>query len=142
MIYLTGKQGTKGKEMRYENLEMSEYLLPSTSALTIEERRTLFSMRNKMVNISNNFLKSDIKEKCSCGKIEDMQHIYECEQLNTNSMDKSLKYEKIYNGNISDQIKVFRKMKINLEKEEHIRKPETPCDPDEIRCIPSFVVLD
>ena len=115
--YLTGKQGTKGKEMRYENLEMSEYLLPSTSALTIEERRTLFSMRNKMVNISNNFPKSDIKEKCSCGKIEDMQHIYECEQLNTNSMDKSLRYEKIYNGNISDQIKVFRKMEINLENE-------------------------
>ena len=38
LIYLTGKQGTKGKEIRYENLEMSEYLLPSTPALTIEER--------------------------------------------------------------------------------------------------------
>ena len=142
LIYLTGKQGTKGKEIRYENLEMSEYLLPSTPALTIEERRKLFSIRNKMVNIANNFPKSDIKEKCSCGKIEDMQHIYECEQLNTNSMDKSLRYEKIYNGNISDQIKVFRKMEINLEKREDMRKPETPCDPDEIRCIPSFVVLD
>ena len=79
-------------------------------------------MRNKMVNIANNFPKSDIKEKCSCGKIEDMQHIYECEQLNTNSMDKSLRYEKIYNGNISDQIKVFRKMEINLEKKRRHEK--------------------
>ena len=122
LIYLTGKQGTKGKEIRYENLEMSEYLLPSTPALTIEERRKLFSIRNKMVNIANNFPKSDIKEKCSCGKIEDMQHIYECEQLNTNSMDKSLRYEKIYNGNISDQIKVFRKMEINLEKKRRHEK--------------------
>ena len=95
-----------------------------------------------MVNIGNNFPKSDIKEKCSCGKIEDMQHIYECEQLNTNSMDKSLKYEKIYNGNISDQIQVFRKMEINPVKREDMRKPETPCDPVEIHCIPSFVVSD
>ena len=103
MIYLTGKQGTKGKEIQYENLEMSEYLLPSTPALTIEERRKLFSMRNKMVDIANNFPKSDIKEKCSCGKIEDMQHIYESEQFNTNSMDNSLQYEKIYNGDKSVQ---------------------------------------
>jgi hypothetical protein len=71
-----------------------------------------------------------------------MQHIYECEELNTNSMDKSLHYEKIYNGNISDQIRVFRKMEVNLEKLEDMRKPETPCDPDEICCIPSFVELD
>jgi hypothetical protein len=142
LVYLTGKQGTIGKEIRYENLEMPEYLLPITLALTIEERRKLFSMRNKMVNIANNFPKSDIKEKCSYGKIEDMQHIYECEKLNTNIMDNSLKYEKIYNGNISDQIQVFRKMEINLEKREDMRKPETPYDPDEMRCIPSFVVLD
>ena len=43
---------------------------------------------------------------------------------------------------ISDQIKVFRKMEINLEKKEDMRKSETPCDPDEIHYIPSFVVLD
>ena len=71
-----------------------------------------------------------------------MQHIYECEQFNTQSMDNNLQYEKIYNGNISDQIKVFRKMEINLEKREDMKKLETPCDPVEIRCIPSFVVLD
>ena len=121
---------------------MSEYLLPSTTALTIEERRKLFSMRNKMVTIPNNFPKSEIKEKCSCGEIEDMKHIYECEQLSTDSIDKSLQYEKIYNGNISDQIKVFRKMEINLEKREDMKKLETPCDPVEIRCKPFFVVMD
>ena len=142
IIYLTGKQGRKGKDIKYENLEMSEYLLPSTTDLTIEEQRKLFSIRNKMVNIENNFPKSENKEKCSCGVIEDMKHIYECDQLNTTSLDTNLQYEKIYNGNISDQIKVFRKMEINLEKREDMRKLETPCDPAEIRCIPSFVVLD
>ena len=99
-------------------------------------------MRNKMVNIPNNFPKTDIKEMFSCGEIEDMQHIYECEQFNTTSLDHDLQYEKIYNGNISDQIKVFRKMEKNLERREDMRKHETPCDPVEIRCIPTFVVLD
>ena len=71
-----------------------------------------------------------------------MQHIFECEQLNKNSVDNRSQYKKIYNDNVSDQIKVFRKMEITLEKRIDMRKPERPCDPDEIRCIPSFVVLD
>ena len=47
-----------------------------------------------MVNIANNFPKLYIKENYSCGKIEDMQHIYECEQLNTNSMNNSVQYDR------------------------------------------------
>ena len=35
--YLIGKQILKGKVIKYEHLEMSEYLLPSTPALTIKE---------------------------------------------------------------------------------------------------------
>ena len=35
--YLTGKQGSKGKQMRYTDTEMAAYLLPD-NILTIEEK--------------------------------------------------------------------------------------------------------
>ena len=66
----TGKQRTKGKDITYKNLEMSEYLLPSNSVLTVEEKRRLFEFKNKMTNIPNNFPKSDIKTICYCGSAE------------------------------------------------------------------------
>ena len=37
--YLTGKQGTKEKDMTYSAIEMSEYLHPSNSKLSINQKR-------------------------------------------------------------------------------------------------------
>ena len=119
---------------------MSEYLLPSNSILTIEEKRRLFEYKNKMTNIPNNFPKSDIKTICQCGSIEDMEHIYQCELINIQSGDNILPYQKIYSGNINEQIEVFRKMRKNLKIREDMKNLESPCDPDVIRCKP--VVLD
>ena len=48
--YLTGKQGTKGKQIRYSDIEMAEYLLPSNDALTVENKQKLFSIRNRMID--------------------------------------------------------------------------------------------
>ena len=56
--YLTDKQGTKGKDIEYSRIEMSEYLLPSTSSLTIDEKQEMFSMKNKMLKIPANFPKN------------------------------------------------------------------------------------
>ena len=140
LTYLTGKQRTKGKDITYDNLEMSEYLLPSNSVLTVEEKRTLFEFKNKMTNIPNNFPKSDEKKICDCGSIEDMEHIYQCEIINTQSDDNILPYQKIYSGNINEQIKVFRKMEKNMKIREDMKNHESPCDPDVIRC--KSVVLD
>ena len=119
---------------------MSEYLLPSNSELTIDEKRKLFEFKNKMTNIPNNFPKSDVKTICYCGSIEDMEHIYQCELINTKSDDNILPYQKIYSGNINEQIKVFRKMENNLKTRENMKTNESPCDPDVIRC--KSVVLD
>ena len=113
-----------------------------TPARSIEERQKLFAMKNKMIDIPNNFPKSDIKTRCFCGMIEDMNHIYECELFNTKNQTNILPYDKIYSGNINEQIRVFRKMENNLEKREDMKKHESPCDPDVIRCIPYIVVLD
>ena len=56
--YLLSKQGSKGQEIKYTELKMAEYLLPSYENITIEEQRNIFSIRNRMVPIPSNFLKN------------------------------------------------------------------------------------
>ena len=53
--YLLKERGTKGKEIIYNNLEMADYLLPLNDLLSIEEKRNMFSTRNWMVDIADNF---------------------------------------------------------------------------------------
>ena len=54
---------------------MAEYLLPNEE-FSISEKRDIFSIRNRMINIENNFRVNDIRKTCICGGIEDMKHIY------------------------------------------------------------------
>ena len=131
--YLQTKRGSKGKEIRYKTLEMSEFLLPFNSSLDIEEKRKLFEKRNRMTAIPYNFGQKE--EKCICGEIEDMLHIYNCE--NINAMKPELSYDKIYNGNLKSQIEVFRRIEKNLEMRQEIKiRNISPCNPsDPLYCV-------
>ena len=108
---------------------MAEYLQPFSNELSLEQKREMFSIRNRMNNIPENFPKRDEKYKCICGQIEKITHIYDCEILSKNKQQR-VPYEKIFNGNINEQIEVFKLVKQNLEKRE-MMKSETdfPCDP-------------
>ena len=53
------KRGSKGKEISYKRLEMSEYLMPHNEKLSIEEKQRLFSVRNRLVEKGNNFRKNE-----------------------------------------------------------------------------------
>ena len=77
------KRGSKGQEIIYTELRMSEYLLPNDN-LNIENQRKKISMRNRMEKIPANFYsKKENRTKCtSCEEYEDMEHIYNCEYLN------------------------------------------------------------
>ena len=79
--YLKSKQGSKGKDNNELELCMSEYLLP-TNTLTISQKQQMFSVKNRMVNISANFSKNSSEKKCLCSKTENMKHIYECTIVN------------------------------------------------------------
>ena len=102
--YLTEKQGKKGKDIVYKDIQMSEYLSPSNKRLTIEQKRRLFEVRNQMVDIPSNFPTKYTYNKCDCGENENMEHLYQCETL---GKKPKLSYEKIYNGSIQEQISVF-----------------------------------
>ena len=57
--------------------------------LKIEEKQRLFAIRNRMIDIPNNFGKSEL---CSCGEQENMVHVYSCKHLN--------KTENIHSSNL------------------------------------------
>ena len=84
--YLLGKKGT---EIEYTTLELDEYLPPFGSNLTVAEQRDLFSFRNRMVDIPNNFPKGKTEFKCIGREIENMKHIYNCEPLSEKKRTKS-----------------------------------------------------
>ena len=111
--YLLSKQGKKGSEISFLTIEMSEYLQPFNKSLTIEQKREMFAVRNRMVNIQSNF-SSQNEVKCECGKTEDMVHIYECEIFCDNKQP-TIPYGQIFNGNLKEQIMVYTRFSENLK---------------------------
>ena len=53
--YLLHKQGSKGKEMKYSSLKMAEYLSQNLEKVSISDKRYIFEIRNRMIQIENNF---------------------------------------------------------------------------------------
>ena len=64
-----------------------------------------------MVDIPYNFGKNEV---CSCGEIETMSHIYECQYLNKG--ENYTPYEKVYNGKVSEQIEIMRRFEVNMSR--------------------------
>ena len=131
--YLNNKRGSKGNEIEFTSLQMSEYLLPYNAMMNIEEKRELFALRNRMTDIPNNFGKKE--EKCVCGTLETMSHIYSCESLNQTKI--RIHYDQIYNGNFRNMLEISRRMKTNLKLRTEIKsRNQIPCDPsDPLYCI-------
>ena len=125
--YLKRKQGSKGKEIQFSELEISDYLSP-WSGLLLDDQRKIFSLRNKMVKIVNNF--SSVKQACLCGELENLEHLYICEQFNIDKNKEVTPYSEIYTNNISNQVKVLRRFEqIFLKREEILMNKLPPCDP-------------
>ena len=131
--YLKGKQGSKGRDIDYKYLQMSEYLLPNDHKLTINDQRKIFAIKNRMVDIPENFpSKQNDRKKCKCGLIENMEHIYLCKKMN--SKQPEIEYKNIYNGQLKQQIEVYKRFNGNIEEREKLKNIENPqeilnCDP-------------
>ena len=46
---------SKGQEINYEELKMAEYLRPGYEDMSIDEQQSIFSIRNRMIEIHENF---------------------------------------------------------------------------------------
>ena len=82
---------------------MSDYLLQTNKNLTIDQKRRLFAIKNKMMDIPSNLY----------SKTEHMEHIYSCETLNQET--RIFPNEKICNGNINEQNSIFQIFERRLE---------------------------
>ena len=118
--YLLDKKGKKGSEINNMSLEMADYLLPFNNKMSIQEKCELFAIRNRMIKIPSNF-SSKCEEKCHCGEIENMKHIYECRIFNKNE-NNVIPYEKVYNGNLRQKIEVYKKFKEIWMKREKLKE--------------------
>ena len=157
--YLNKKKGKKGKEISYQSLEMAKYLLPYNK-MSISQKRKIFEIRNKMVDIPENFSSDSVQTVCICGEREIMSHIYYCNVLSENKSENFL-YENVYNGSLVQQIEVCKRFEENFEVRNRIKnqfensmpkegkikrkrneqKTDSPCDPsvDPLVCKqPSF----
>ena len=104
--YLIAKRGIKGQEIHYSELKMADYLQPGYENLTITEQRSIFSIRNRMIDIPGNFSSRNNIEKCRCGKEEFMEHLYTCEYLSKDIETNKPIFEKIFENNIVEQKRV------------------------------------
>ena len=53
--YLQNMRGNKGREIEYNEIKMADYLMPNCEGLSISDKRYIFSMRNRMIQIPTNF---------------------------------------------------------------------------------------
>ena len=86
----------------------------------------MFAVKNEMINIPANF-SSKCEVKCECGSKEDMSHIYNCMLYNTEIPE--IPFEKIFSGNLNEQIVVFNKFSQNMEKRSNLKQTSNPSDP-------------
>ena len=68
----------------------------------------MFAIRNRMVDVKSNFNQKNKKPKCICGQFENMEHIWNCQNLNLDEIE-TRNYQLIFNENITEQIQTFEK---------------------------------
>ena len=88
-----------------------------------KDKYDIYALKNSMIDIPSNFSSKD-ETKWECGDREKMAHIYECDIYNNEKL--IIPFEKIFNGNLKEQIAVFWKVYTKYEKEKTIER--NPCD--------------
>ena len=99
------KKGEKGRNIIYEDLSMSDYLLPETP-LAVTEKRHLFAVRTEMNLNPHNYGNKTYCEE-GCNELQSNQHIFECSKQNKE--ESKLKYDDILNGSLQMKIKSLKK---------------------------------
>ena len=62
--------------------------------------------------------------------MENISHIYSCEILNEKKT--TISYNEIYNGNLNNQIEIFRRIENNLDERRKMKNENNfPCDPSD-----------
>ena len=116
--YLTNKQRSKCGEINYPEIKMADYLSPMCDS-TIDVKRDIFRIRNRMTNIPDNL--SSNKCQCICGDNDvNMKYIYSCKLLKSD--EPETEYENIYLNNIDKIVYVQKRFDENMKKREFVER--------------------
>ena len=105
--------GQKGKNIMYECLQTTHYLMPECS-LNLEDKIEMFSLRTEMNSNPYNF---GNKENCELGCLipQDNEHYLNCNILNE-GIENDIKYSEFLNGPLETKIRISRKIQENKTK--------------------------
>ena len=101
------KNKEKGKYIKYDSLQMADYLLPEAQ-LNVSEKLDLFALRTEMNMNPNNFGRKIYCEK-GCQEEQSNFHIFNCFIITNEETEE--KYENILNGTLKQKIQTFRKFR-------------------------------
>ena len=118
---------------------MAKYLLPTEERITIVDQKNIFVIRNRMIRIQSNFKTNRKAETCACGLSENMEHIYNCERLETEQTCIRTPFKEIFENDIKKQVEISKNFFKKLENREKLineanQNIDTPhvihfCDP-------------
>ena len=111
---------------------MSYYLMPNNSNLSNNDKKLMYGIKNRMINLFENFPSKKLQMFClaGCNELESINHLYKCKIIN--QTEPNISYQKIYNGTIEEQVKIFQIIKQNLKEREKYDvnlKRKLPSDP-------------
>ena len=106
---------SKGKELKYNNLEMQRYLKPSHIKTKKEDAITIFKLRSRMTDVKANFRGRYENVECQlCDEKEEetQQHIFLCKK---NCNENIPEYEKIFEKDVQYQIEIAKIFDRNMK---------------------------
>ena len=116
---------SKVKHIEHNGLIMQKYLQPNKSKMSKEEAQLIFKLRCRVTETKVNLKgKYDNLDCEACGiEEENQQHILVCKELNKDrNVEEMINYEKLFNGSVSEKLKVARRFKENFQIMESIKK--------------------
>ena len=118
------KSQAKVKHIEHTEINMRKYLQPNKIRMRKEDAQLIFKLRCRMTQIKVNLKgKYDTLECDACGKEEETQeHILVCEELNKDKDNQEFKYENLFNGTVTEQVKIAKRFEGNLKILENIKK--------------------
>ena len=108
---------SKVKNIEHMSLVMQKYLQPNSSKISKDDAQLIFKLRCRVTNVKTNMKGKYEKLECRACNLEEesQKHIMECKILNHES-DQKLEYEKVFNGTVSEKLKIAKKFRKNIEK--------------------------
>ena len=115
---------TKVKNIEHQGMKIQKYLQPNSCKIRKEEAQLIFKLRCRTVRVKRNLKGMFDDMNCTaCGLEEETQeHVLICSKLTNNKGDMNVKYEKLFNGTVSEKLMIAKMFKENYEVLENMKK--------------------